>query len=167
VRGVALAIAALALWVLTAGAGVSLLSSGNAARRRAAGPGPAAGTQVRSAAVPLTDDGRPPPVPRAKVVAPPGEHPLLQFAHPALALTGLGFWLAFALTHYRSLAWIALGVLVVTAGAGLSWLTSNTLARRRRQDAARPFPSRLAILHGLAAAVLALTMLTTLLVSHG
>lgn len=162
-----LAIAALVLWVLTAGAGVSLLGSGNAARRRATGPGPADGTQARSLAIPLTDDGKPPPVPRTKVVAPPGEHPLLQFTHPALALTGLGFWLAFTLVHYRSLAWIAFGVLVVTAGAGLGWLTSNTLARRRHEDAARPFPSRLAVLHGLAAAVLALTVFATLLVGHG
>jgi hypothetical protein len=156
--------AALVLWVLTAGAGVSLLAAGNASRRTAAG----AAAPARSAAVPLTDDGRPPPVPRAKVVAPPGEHPLLEFSHPALALTGFGFWLAFVLVHYRSLAWISVGVLVVTLGAGLGWLISNTLASGRRKGAARAFPPRLIVIHGLAAtAVLALTVLTALSAGHG
>ena len=164
-----MAIAALVLWVLTASAGVSLLNSGRAARaptagaaRRAVpaagaahpadaaggpaqpagsagGPAQSAGAPVRFAAVPLTEDGRPPPVPHVKVAAPPGEHPLLQFCHPALALIGFGFWLAFVLVHYRPLAWISFGILVVTISAGLSWLTANTLAARRR---APPTPFR-------------------------
>jgi hypothetical protein len=173
-----LAIAALILWVLTAGAGVSLLGSGRAARGAAAGraqqagpaggPGQTAGTPARIAAIPLTEDGRPPPVPHAKVAAPPGEHPLLQFSHPALALIGFGFWLAFVLIHYRPLAWISFGVLVVTLSAGLSWLAANALATRRHQDAARAFAPRLIMLHGLAAAVtLALTVLTALSAGHG
>jgi hypothetical protein len=193
-----LAIAALFLWVLTAGVGVSLLSSGRAARGTVTGPAPAAGAPAgpaptagtppgpaqtagapagpseaeaapaRYAALPLTEDGRPPPGPHVKVAAPPGEHPLLQFSHPALALTGLGFWLAFVLVHYRPLAWISFGILVVTLGAGLGWLASNTLAARRRQGAARTFPPRLIVLHGLAAAAtLALTALTALSAGHG
>jgi hypothetical protein len=189
-----LAIAVLILWVLTASAGVSLLSSGRSARGAAAGPaqptdaargsaqpadaaaGPAqtatggaqaAGAPVRYAAVPLTEDGRPPPVPHVKVTAPPGEHPLLQFCHPALALTGFGFWLAFVLVHYRPLAWISFGILVVTLCAGLSWLTGNTLAARRH-GIPHTFPPRLIGLHGLAAAAtLALTVLTALLAGHG
>jgi hypothetical protein len=191
-----LAIAALILWVLTASAGLSLLNSGRAARGPAVGPaqpadaagpahpadaagdsaqpagsasGPArsAGTPVRYAAVPLTEDGKPPPVPRVKVAAPPGEHPLLQFCHPALALIGFGFWLGFVLVHYRPLAWISFGILVVTVSAGLGWLAANALAARRRR-AARAFPPRLIVLHGLAAAAtLALTVLTALFASHG
>ena len=200
-----LAIAALILWVLTASAGVSLLSSGRAAKSATAGPvepadaaggpagaaggsghpadaaaGPAqadaaaagaaqpAGAPARFAAIPLTEDGRPPPVPHAKVTAPPGEHPLLQFCHPALALIGFGFWLAFVLVHYRPLAWVSFGVLVVTVGAGLSWLTGNALAARRQHGAAPALPSRLIVLHGLAAAAtLALTVLTALTAGHG
>jgi hypothetical protein len=203
-----LAIAALILWVLTASAGVSLLSSGRAARGAVAGPaqpagvagapahaagaaggpdhpadaaaggpvqlddaaGPAqtAGAAARFAAIPLTEDGRPPPVPHAKVAAPPGEHPLLQFSHPALALIGFGFWLAFVLVHYRPLAWISFGILVATLGAGLSWLGGNALAARRRWGAARAFPPRLIVVHGLAAAAtLALTVLTALSAGHG
>jgi hypothetical protein len=200
-KGAGLAIAALILWVLTASAGVSLLSSGRAARGAtdatgspaqpdnaagrpaqpadaagspaqpegsAGGPAPSAGTPVRYAAVPLTKDGKPPPVPRVKVAAPPGEHPLLQFCHPALALIGFGFWLGFVLVHYRPLAWISFGVLVVTVGAGLSWLAANSLAARRHQGAARAYPPRLIALHGLAAATtLALTVLTALFAAHG
>lgn len=180
-----LAIAALVLWVLTASAGVSLLSSGRAGRGAAAGAaprtdssagatqpagaagGPAQRAGARFAAIPLTEDGRPPPVPHAKVTAPPGEHPLLQFCHPALALIGFGFWLAFVLVHYRPLAWISFGILVITIGAGLSWLTGNTLAARRH-GIPRAFPPRLIALHGLAAAAtLALAVLTALTAGHG
>jgi hypothetical protein len=200
-----LAIAALFLWVLTAAAGVSLLSSGRAARdtvtSRSPAAGPAAGPDhkpagpaqtdgppagpaqtdgspagpaqtdgpaARYAALPLTEDGRPPPGPHVKVAAPPGEHPLLQFSHPALALTGLAFWLAFVLVRYRPLAWISFGILVVTVGAGLGWLAGNALAARRRPRAARTFPPRLIVLHGLAAVgTLALTVLTALSAGHG
>jgi hypothetical protein len=177
-----LAIAALILWVLTASAGVSLLNSGRAAgpahpadaagdsaqpAGSASGPARSAGTPVRYAAVPLTEDGKPPPVPRVKVAAPPGEHPLLQFCHPALALIGFGFWLGFVLVHYRPLAWISFGILLFTVSAGLGWLAANALAARRRR-AARAFPPRLIVLHGLAAAAtLALTVLTALFASHG
>ena len=167
-KGATLAIAALILWVLTASVGVSLLSSGRAARGAAASGTAPAGAPARFAAVPLTEDGRPPPVPHAKVTAPPGEHPLLQFCHPALALIGFGFWLAFVFVHYRPLAWVSFGVLVITLGAGLSWLTGNTLAARRHQGAAPAFPPRLIVLHGLAAAAtLALTVLTALTAGHG
>ena len=163
-----MAIAALILWVLTASVGVSLLSSGRAARGAAASGTAPAGAPARFAAVPLTEDGRPPPVPHAKVTAPPGEHPLLQFCHPALAIIGFGFWLAFVFVHYRPLAWVSFGVLVVTLGAGLSWLTGNKLAARSHQGAAPAFPPRLIVLHGLAAAAtLALTVLTALTAGHG
>ena len=163
-----MAIAALILWVLTASVGVSLLSSGRAARGAAASGTAPAGAPARFAAVPLTEDGRPPPVPHAKVTAPPGEHPLLQFCHPALALIGFGFWLAFVFVHYRPLAWVSFGVLVVTVAAGLSWLTRNTLAARRHQGAAPAFPPRQVVLHGLAAAAtLALTVLAALTAGHG
>lgn len=163
-----MAIAALVLWVVTAGAGVALLSRGNAARRQAAGPVRTASTPARPVAVPLTEDGRPPPVPRTKVAAPPGEHPLLEFSHPALAFIGLAFWLAFVLIHRRPLAWISVGVLAATLGAGLAWLAGNARAAGGREDAARAFPSRLIVLHGLAAAVaFATTVFTVLAASHG
>jgi hypothetical protein len=137
------------------------------AAQTTAGAAQTAGAPARFAAIPLTEDGRPPPVPHVRVTAPPGEHPLLQFCHPALALIGFGFWLAFVLVHYRPLAWISFGILVITISAGLSWLTGNTLAARRR-GAAYGFPPRLIALHGLAAAAtLALAVLTALTAGHG
>lgn len=162
-----MAIAALVLWLLTAGAGLSLLNSGSAARKRAAGAVPA-GAPSGPAALPLTADGSPPPTPHTRVVAPPGEHPLLEFAHPALAVTGLGFWLGYVLIRDQPLAWISLAVLLVTLGAGLSRLARNAQAARRRPGTARSYPPRLILVHGLAAAaVLALTVVTALAASHG
>jgi hypothetical protein len=163
-----LALVVLALWVVTAVAGVSLLSTGNAARRRTSPSVQIASTPARYGAVPLTADGKPPPVPRTRVAAPAGEHPLLEFSHPALALAGLAFWFVFVLIHYWPLAWISFGILVVTLCAGLSWLAANARAARRQEKAARPFPPRLIALHGLAAAVaFTLTVLTALSASHG
>jgi Flp pilus assembly protein TadB len=163
-----LAIVALVLWAVTAGAGLALLRAGNEARRRSAGPVRPASTQVRYAAVPLTADGKPPPVPRTKVDVPPGEHPLLEFCHPALALVGLACWFLFALVHYRPLAWISLAVLLVTVGAGLTWLAASARAARRQQRATRAFPPRLIALHGLfAATALTLTVIAALSASRG
>ena len=163
-----MAVVALVLWAVTASAGVALLRTGIAARRLEAGPAPAASRPARSAAIPLTADGKPPPVPRTKVAAPPGEHPVLQFCHPALAVVGLAFWFLFVFIHDRPLAWISFGVLVVNIGAGLGWLAVNSRAARRREDGARRFPPRLIALHGLAAAVaITLTAVTALAASHG
>ncbi len=163
-----LAIVVLALWAVTAGAGVVLLSAGTAARRMATSAARAAGAPLRLGAVPRTDDGGPPPVPRAQFDVRPGEHPLLEFSHPALAITGLACWFLFVLTRYAPLAWIALGFLVVTLSAGLGWLAHNSRAARRGADTAPAFPPRLIVLHGVAAAaVVALTVLTAVSASHG
>jgi hypothetical protein len=121
-------------------------------------PGPAP-------AAPL--DG-PPPIPRVKVHATPGEHPLLEFSHPALGLVGLGCWFIFVGTHHQPLAWVAFGILVATIGAGLGWLARSTRAARRGRGTARPvFPPRLIIAHGVTAAgTLILAVLTALAASH-
>jgi hypothetical protein len=190
-----LAIGALVLWIITAAAGVSLLSTGGTARRLAAeaeradaadgtaqaakartgapagprGPAaPAGTTQVRYAAPPRTADGRPPPVPRVRVATPPGEHPLLEFSHPALATTGLACWLMFVFVHYRPLAWISFGILLVTLSLGLTWLTRNAQDAKKKASAAWRFPRRLVIAHGAGAAVaITLTVLTALAASRG
>ena len=65
----------------------------------------------------------------------PGLRSLLEFAHPACAIIGLGFWLGYTLVHYRPLGWIAFGLVTVTACLGLSWFAANTrAARRQHQD---------------------------------
>lgn len=192
-----MAIVALVLYVITAAAGVSLLGTGGAARRREAeaeaaeaaakeaGAGvettlataqatPAAaeavrapGLQARLAAVPLTADGKPPPGPKVKVVAPPGEHPLLEFSHPALAVTGLACWFMYVFVRYTPFAWISFGILMVAIAIGLTWLVRNLRAARHRLKGAWHFPPRLVLLHGTAAAVaILLSVLTALSASH-
>jgi hypothetical protein len=169
-----LAIVTLVLWAITAGAGVSLLATGGAARRRrlaadaARDPARPAPAPVRVPAPPRTPEGKPPPVPRVRVATGPGEHPLLEFSHPALAITGLAVWFMFTFVHYHPLAWISFAFLVATIGAGLAWLAGNRRAARHHPRSAWTFPPRLIIFHGTAAAIaIALTVLTALTASRG
>ena len=120
------------------------------------GPGPAAGR------------AEPPPIPRVKVHARPGEHPLLEFSHPTLGLIGMGLWFVYVGTRHAPLAWASFGILVVAIAAGLSWLARNRLAARREGKPARAgFPPRLVLLHGLTAtATFTLAVLTALAASH-
>jgi hypothetical protein len=110
----------------------------------------------------------PPPIPRVKVHATPGEHPLLEFSHPLLGLIGLGVWFIFVGTRHAPLAWVSFGILVAAIAAGLSWLARNALAARRGERPARAgFPPRLVLLHGLAAsATFVIAVLTALTASH-
>jgi hypothetical protein len=205
-REIPVAIAALVLWVLTAAAGLVLLTAGGAAKRaaaqqaadarQAAGAQETAGVPAVPVMVPGTDPapgaagspragsgsarpapaplrsvaGRaePPPIPRVKVHATPGEHPLLEFSHPLLGLVGLGVWFIFVGTHHAPLAWVAFGILVAAIAAGLSWLARNALAARRGERPARAgFPPRLVLLHGLAATVtFVVAVLAALTASH-
>jgi hypothetical protein len=128
----------------------------------------AATTLPRSLALPRTDEGKPPPVPRVKVATPPGEHPLLEFSHPALAVTGFACWFMFTFVHYVQFAWISFGILLVTIALGLTWLARNVQAARHHASGAWKFPPRLVAAHGAGAAVgIALTVLTALVASHG
>lgn len=201
-----MAIATLVLWVLTAAAGLVLLTAGGAAKRAAAqqaagaqgtagaqetvpvpappvmvpGTDPAPGAagspragsgSARPAPAPLrsmTGRAEPPPIPRVKVHATPGEHPLLEFSHPLLGLIGLGVWFIFVGTHHAPLAWVAFGILVAAIAAGLSWLARNARAARRGERPARAgFPPRLVLLHGLAAsATFVVAVLAALTAGH-
>ena len=172
-----MAIAALVVWALTAAAGVYLLTSVIAAQRAGASSpaqdtsaAPASTTPVTSAA------GVPPlgrtaaPIQRAKVSAPPGEHPFLEFCHPALGITGLACWFAFVATHDRAFAWIAIAVLAVTIGAGLGWMVSRARSARRRPGGApgAAVPAHRIVLHGLAAAATCgLAIIAILAAGHG
>jgi hypothetical protein len=80
---------------------------------------------------------------------------LLEFAHPASGLIGLGFWLGYTFVHYRALGWIAFGLVTATVCLGLTWFTANTRAARRRpaDEPGPSFSTRLVVLHGGAAAV--------------
>jgi hypothetical protein len=107
----------------------------------------------------------PPTLVRSRSEPMPGLRDLVEFAHPALGVIGLAFWLGYALVHNRTLAWIAFGLAAVTACVGLTWFTANLRAARRRPDAADApsFSARLVATHGGAAAVtFALAALTAL-----
>ena len=163
-------IAALAAWAVTAAAGVYLLAAVMAAQRAA--------RNVHSALAPPPEEGTPhnvgtrtpPPIPRTKVSAPPGEHPLLEFCHPALGITGLACWFAFVATHDRAFAWLAFAVLAVTIAAGLGWLAARARSARQRADGGYgpAVPVRRIVLHGLAAATTCgLAIAAVLAASHG
>ena len=168
-KGTGLAIAALVLWLCTAAAGVTLLRAGTTRRREAASQSAAlAEPLVRIGAVPLTAEGKPPPGPHARVSTPAGEHPLLEFSHPALATVGVACWLMFTFVHYRPFAWISFAVLVVTLLVGVSWYLRNRQDALRKERSGWTFPPRLIVLHGTAAALsITLTVVTALAASHG
>jgi hypothetical protein len=135
-----------------------------------AGPQQAGPQQGGDSSTPLPFRRAPAPVPRAKVSAPPGEHPLLEFCHPALGITGLACWFAFVATQRLAFAWIAIAVLVVTIGAGLGWVATHARSARRHAGggSGAPVPAHRIVLHGLAAAATCgLAVITILAASHG
>jgi hypothetical protein len=182
-----MAIVVLVLWLFTAGAGFYLLFTSNLGRARPARGAPAPVPQPASiGSNPMTSPGArtpaasasrrerraardqfAPPSLQASRQAPivPDLRSLAEFAHPACAISGLGFWLGFTLVHFRVLGWIAFALIAATACIGLAWFTANTREARRRGDGqpAPRFTSRLILVHGGAAAVtLTLAALTAL-----
>ncbi len=202
-------IAALLLWLVTAGAGLYLLVSG---RPALPGPDPGSGAQPAEAPAPatvpasgpvqsglsqatidaLSAGAKVPPITHTRVTTPPGQHPLLEFMHPALGLIGLGAWIAFVVTSFHAFAWIAFGVLLATIAAGLTWYTINArLAAARAADraansgsrsgsdagpgsgsgagarapAGRRYPPRRILIHGGAASTTLILALITLLIT--
>ena len=174
-----MAIAALLVWMCTAAAGGYLLAT----RARLAGtaevdpapeqqpasvsgsspaPGPAEAA-VSPEPRRARDRWDPPSLVRAKKEPLPGLRALAEFAHPALAITGFGFWAAYVLTRDRVFAAIGFGVLLGTICAGVSWFTVSTRAARRgeRDALAATLSPRLLVLHGAGAA---LTLLLTALI---
>jgi len=195
-----MAIVVLVLWLFTASAGFYLLVTSNLGRARPAATTPAAepapapaepatvpAAAAGSAAQPAPEvppaskrelrraarDRFDPPSLTAAKSAPavPGLRSLLEFAHPAFAIVGLGFWLGFTMVHDRALGWIAFGLVTATVCLGLTWYTANTRAARREEppgsEPAPAFRTRLVLLHGSAAtATFALAALTALILSH-
>ena len=195
-----MAIVVLVLWLFTAGAGFYLLVTSNLGRARTAATTPAAQpatAPAESAIVPAAAAGSasqpaaemppaskrevrraarnrfdPPSLTAAKnAPAVPGLRSLLEFAHPAFAIVGLGFWLGFTLVHDRALGWIAFGLVTAAVCLGLTWYTANARAARREgppgSEPAPAFRIRLVLLHGSTATVtFALAALTALVLSR-
>ena len=179
-----MAIVVLVLWCFTAGAGFSVLITSNLKRGRAVSaaqlvPAEARTAEARTAEARTAETRTAAPVPAAPVkdqFAPPslvaarnapvvpGARALLEFAHPALGIIGLAFWLGFSLVHNRVFGWIGFGLAAATACAGLTWFASNVRAAKRHdpenpenpenRDPEEPAPSfrgRLVALHGAGA----------------
>jgi hypothetical protein len=173
-------IAALLLWICTAGAGLYLLVSGRPSAGADAQPAeaPEPATVPAQAGLPqatvdaLKAGAKVPPITHTRVTTPPGQHPLLEFMHPALGVVGLGAWIAFVETKFHAFAWIAFGVLLATIAAGLTWYTINArLARARAGDKpatageGRRYPPRRILIHGGAASTTLILALITLLIT--
>jgi hypothetical protein len=152
------AVAALLLWLCTAAIGSYLLvtavhagNTGPGAEESAPVPAgqPAAARTARAAAGGAAPAGPAAPASPAKLTrnerdlfAPaslrqarseplPGLKDLAEFAHPALALIGIGFWLGYVVSRDRLFAVIGLGILLGAICAGVSLFTVNTRAARR------------------------------------
>jgi hypothetical protein len=171
------AVAALLLWLCTAAVGGYLLATS----ARSGSPGPER-EPAEPVAVPAEQPARvkdpfaPPSLRRAQAEPLPGLRALAEFAHPALAMIGVGFWLGYVVSRDRVFAVIGLGVLLGTVCAGLSWFTANTRAARRaaaagaepgrgtvtRDTAPLSASPRLLILHAAGAA---LTLLFAVLIA--
>lgn len=158
-----MAIAAMLFWMCTAAVGAYLLVS--RARPADAGaepeqqPEPVAAGASQSAPAPAPQPRRakdrfdPPSLARAKAEPIPGLRALAEFAHPALAVIGLAFWILYVLSRDRVFAAIGLGIAGGAICAGLSWFTANRRAvAAGRRDALFLSP-RLLILHGVGAAL--------------
>jgi hypothetical protein len=185
------AVAALVLWLCTAAVGAYMLAgamnSGNsrpapreAARVPAERPAAVVADPPAGPAKPVSvrDLFDPPSLQRAKAESMPGLRDLAEFAHPALALIGLGFWLGYVITRDRTFAAIGLGVLLGAICAGVSWFTVNRREAKRaaaaeaggepgpgQADKGAPllsFTPRVLVLHAVGAA---LTLLFAVLIA--
>ena len=154
-----MAIAALALWISTVAIGTYLLATAARIGKTESAPSeptesapsepvPVSAGQTGAssanpaAAAPMTplaerlrvnkDDRYAPPSLRAERSEPlPGMKELAEFAHPALALIGLAFWIGYVISRDRIMLAIGLGILLGAICAGLSWFTVNTRAAKR------------------------------------
>ena len=152
-----MAVAALLLWLCTAAVGSYLLvtaahvgnNPGNdeaepaepvrvPAERPAAARADAAAPTAPPAPAPArrTRDDRdrvfaPPSLQQARSEPLPGMKDLAEFAHPALAMIGIGFWLGYVVSRDRLFAVIGLGILLGAICAGVTLFTVNTRAARR------------------------------------
>ncbi len=184
-----MAIAAMLVWIFTAAAGVSLLAARRPARgSRDSAPAPAKAPVEAGAPAPAEAAAHPPasvpaaagvppaaaaayaegakiPITHTRVTTRPGEHPLLEFLHPALGIVGLGCWIAFVITRFRVFAWVALGVIVVTIAAGVIWYAVS--ARARKAGGRHPArPARRLLIHGSGAAVTFVVAIVTALIAY-
>jgi hypothetical protein len=175
------AIAALALWICTVAVGTYLLATATRWAGTESAPSEAEATVAASPAFAPArparrDDFAPPSLQRERSEQLPLARSLAEFAHPALAMIGLGFWFGYVVSRDRLFLAIGLGILLGAICAGLSWFTVNTRAARRAaaaeaaghpgtedpRFAPQAFSRRVLILHAVGAA---LTLLFAVLIA--
>jgi manganese efflux pump family protein len=102
-KDLAMGVAALAAWLVTAGSGAYVLGSwithGGSLRRRAGSTGT-------------------------------GSPPTVIFGHFGLALSGLVIWVVYLVTGWAALAWAAVAVLLPVAGLGMATLATGLPGHR-------------------------------------
>ena len=169
-----MAVAALLIWLCTAAIGSYLLVKAISAGSRSAGTEDAEGeagepvtvaAEAAAAAAPKPaaprrrpDPFAPPTLQRAREEPLPGLRDLAEFAHPALAFIGFGFWFGYVITRDLVFATIGLGILLGAIAAGVSWFVVN----RRPAASGLRFTPRLLVLHGAGAG---LTLLLVALIT--
>lgn len=102
-RDLPMDLAALIAWLVAAGSGAYVLGSWIARGGTLRRPARGAGT---------------------------GSPPALLYGHFGLALGGLAFWIAYLVTGWAALAWVAVAVLLPVAGLGMATLINGMPARR-------------------------------------
>ena len=183
-----MAIAALALWMCTVAVGTYLLATARRYGTAEAAPSEPVSVSARQpstspagAPAPATptrvkDPFAPPSLQRERSESLPLMRALVEFAHPALGMIGLGFWFGYVVSRDRLFLAISLGILLGAICAGLSWFTVNTRAVKRAaaaEAAGQPgiedprfaphaFSPRALILHGAGAG---LTLLIAALIT--
>ncbi len=188
-------------WMFTVGAGLYLLATGRPARgpvEGAAAPEPAGVTRTAGVPVAATaayaSGAKVPPITHTRITTRPGEHPLLEFMHPALGTGGLACLIAFVITRAPGFAWASFGVVVATIAAGVTWYGLNARAAAPRAEAQgargapgpaeaqgteRPnapgtgsgtpaprHPPRRLLVHGSSAAITLVLVIVTALIAH-
>jgi hypothetical protein len=66
-----------------------------------------------------------------------GSPPAMLFGHFGLALSGLVIWVAYLVTGWAALAWVAVAVLLPVAGLGMATLVTGLPGRRLRATMVR------------------------------
>ena len=127
-----MAIAALVLWISTVAIGTYLLSTATRIGRTASAPTTTTGAPLAERPRPRKDDRyAPPSLQRDRNEPLPGFRELAEFAHPALAVIGLAFWVGYVVSRDRIMLVIGLGILLGAIAAGLTWFTVNRRAAKR------------------------------------
>ncbi|MFF5211483.1 hypothetical protein [Streptosporangium sp. NPDC000396] len=75
---------------------------------------------------------------------------VLIFAHPALAVSALGCWVAYMLTSERAFAWASFGMLAAVALLGFAMFTRWLGGGRHARGAEQRLPVFAVLLHGVA-----------------